>query len=165
MFCRMSSEVILNCWICPETFSKTRALNAHAIGKHSVCIHEERMFARMSQLTKYTKRKHQDLVSDLLEGECFTEPNGFWLAKRPSDYATIIKPTDWTTTIAIRTRAALLGWVERTKKEGADYEKYKKELEDGWKKAVGHSVTNHQAPRKYSPSRPSLDFQSWLLQE
>jgi hypothetical protein len=68
LFCRMSSEVILNCWICPETFSKTRALNDHAIGKHSVCIHEERMFARMSELTKYTNRKHQDLASDLLEG-------------------------------------------------------------------------------------------------
>jgi hypothetical protein len=79
------------------------------------------MFARMSELTKYTKRKHQDLVLYLLEGEFFTEPSGFWLAKRPSDYATIIKPTDWTTTIAIRTRAALLGWVERTTKEGADY--------------------------------------------
>jgi hypothetical protein len=62
------------------------------------------------------------LVSDLLEGEFSTEPNGFWLAKRPSYYVQLIKPTDWTTTIAIRTRAALLGWVERTKKEGADYE-------------------------------------------
>ena len=132
-------DVILNYWICPETFSKTKALTDHAIGKHSVCkmvcpwcIHEERTFARISE---HTKRKHEDLVLDLLEGECFTEPNGFWLAKRPSDCVQIIKPTDCTTTIAIRTRAALLGWVERIKKEGADYEKYKKEWEDEWKKA------------------------------
>jgi hypothetical protein len=115
----------------------------------------------MTQWTSSTLNQHSAtdspilrLASDLLEGEFFTEPNGFWLAKRPSDYATIIKPTDWTTTIAIRTRAALLGWVERTKKEGADCEKYKKEWEDGWKKALEHSVTSHQAPRKwkYSPS-------------
>lgn len=167
MFCRMSSEAMFNCWICPETFTKTKDLKDHAIGKHSVCkmicpwcINEERTFARMSELTKHTKRKHQDLVLDLLEGEFFTEQNGFWLARRPSDYVKIIKPTDWTTTIAIRTRAALLGWVERLKKESTDYERYKKEWEDGWKKALGHSVTSQQAPRKrkYSPSRPSLDF-------
>jgi hypothetical protein len=163
----MSSETILNCWICPETFSKTKALKDHAIANHSVCkmvcpwcIHEERTFARMSELTKHTKRKHPDLVLDLLEGEFFTEQNGFWLAKRPSDYVKIIKPTDWTTTIAIRTRAALLGWIEGIKKESVDYQKYKKEWEDGWKKALGHSVTSHQAPRKrkYSPSRPSLEL-------
>jgi hypothetical protein len=74
----MSSEVILNCWICPETFSKTKALKKHAIGNHSVCkmvcpwcIHEERTFGRISELTKHTKRKHQDLVLDLLGGEFF----------------------------------------------------------------------------------------------
>jgi len=119
----------------------------------------------MSELTKHTKRKHQDLVLDLLEGEFFTEQNGFWLAKRPTDYVKIIKPTDWTTTIAIRTRAALLGWIEGIKKESVDYQKYKKEWEDGWKKALGHSVTSHQAPRKrkYSPSRPSLDFPELIV--
>ena len=172
MFCWMSSEVILNCWICPETFSKTRALKYHANGKHYVCkmvcpwcIHDERTFAGISELTKHTKRKNQDLVSDLLEGEFSTEPNGFWLAKRPSYYVQLIKPTDWTTTIAIRTRAALLGWVERTKKKGADYEKYKKEWEDGWKKALVHSLISHQAPRKrkYSPSRPSLNFPELIV--
>ena len=63
--------------------------------------------------------------------ENFSEQNGFWLAKRPSHYVKIIKPTDWTTTIAIRTKAELLGWIEIIKKEGADYEKYKKEWEDG----------------------------------
>ena len=63
----------------------------------------------MSELTKHTKRKHQDLVLDLLGGEYFTQQNGLWLTKRPSDYVKIIKPTDWTTTIAIRTRAVLLG--------------------------------------------------------
>jgi hypothetical protein len=101
LFYWMSSEVILNCWICPETFSKTRALKYHANGKHYVCkmvwpwcIHDERTFARMSELTKHTKRKNQDLVLDLLEGEFSTEPNGFWLAKRPSYYIKIIKPTD-----------------------------------------------------------------------
>jgi hypothetical protein len=40
--------------------------------------------------------------------ENFSEQNGFWVAKRPSDYVKIIKPTDCTTTIAIRTRASLL---------------------------------------------------------
>jgi hypothetical protein len=163
----MSSEVILNCWIFPETFRKTKALKDHAIGNHSVCkmicpwyTHEERTLGRMSELTKKTKSKHQNLVLYLLEGEFFPEQNRFWLAKRPSDYGKIIKPTDWTTTIAIRTRAALLGRIERIKKEGADYEKHKKEWEDGWNKALGHSVTSHQAPqkRKYSPSRPSLEF-------
>ena len=107
------------------------------------CIHEERTFARMSELTKHTKRKHQDLVLYLLEGEFVTEP-----------YVKIIKPTDWTRTIAIRTRAALLGWVERTKKEGTDYEKYQKELEDGWKQALGHSVINHQARGKENIVHP-----------
>jgi hypothetical protein len=58
----MSSEVILNCWICPETFSKTRALKYHANGKHYVCkmvcpwcIHDERTFAGISELTKHNE--------------------------------------------------------------------------------------------------------------
>ena len=159
----MSSEVTLNCWICTETFCKTRALTYLAIGKHSACkmvcpwcIHEERTFARMSELTKHTKRKHQDLVLYLLEGEFVTEP-----------YVKLIKPTNWTRTIAIRTRTALLGWVERTKKERTDYEKYKKEWEDGWKQALGHSVINHQARGKENIVHPGhlWTFQSWLLQE
>ena len=170
----MSTEVILHCWICPETFTKIRVLKDHAIGTHSVCkmvfpwcIHEESTLARMSELTNHTKRKDEDLVLDLLEGEFFTERNGFWLAKRPSEYIKIIKPTDWTTTIAIRTRASLLSWIERIKKEGADYEKYKKEWEDGWKKELGHSVTSHRARGKGNTVHLGRlwTFHSWLLQE
>ena len=71
----------------------------------------------MSELTKHTKRKHNNLVLELLDGIFFTEKNGFWLAKRPKDYARIITPSEWTSTMAIRTRAALLGWVEELKKK------------------------------------------------
>ncbi|CAC5404171.1 unnamed protein product [Mytilus coruscus] len=78
----------------------------------------------------------------------------------PEDYIRIIKPSEWTSTIAIRTRAALLGWVEANKKEGAD--KHKKTWEEGWKKALGHSVSSEQPTssrkRKYSPSRPLVDL-------
>ncbi|CAC5375365.1 unnamed protein product [Mytilus coruscus] len=93
------------------------------------CVDSERTFGRMSELTKHSKRKHNNLTLDLLEGDFFTEPNGFWLAKRPEDYIRIIKPSEWTSIIAIRTRAALLGWVEANKKEGAD--KHKKTWEEG----------------------------------
>ena len=163
----MSSVVSTKCWLCPETYEKKKDLKSHAISEHSVCrvvcpwcVDSERTFGRMSELTKHSKRKHNDLTIDLLEGDFFTEPNGFWLAKRPDDYVRIIKPSEWTSTIAIRTRAALLGWVEATKKEGSD--KHKKSWEEGWKKALGHSVTSEQPTssrkRKYSPSRPLVDL-------
>ncbi|CAG2192919.1 unnamed protein product [Mytilus edulis] len=164
----MSSVVSTKCWLCPETYEKKKDLKSHAISEHSVCrvvcpwcVDSERTFGRMSELTKHSKRKHNDLTIDLLEGDFFTEPNGFWLAKRPDDYIRIITPSEWTSTIAIRTRAALLGWVEATKKkEGAD--KHKKTWEEGWKKALGHSVSSEQPTssrkRKYSPSRPLVDL-------
>ncbi|CAC5375542.1 unnamed protein product [Mytilus coruscus] len=163
----MSSVITTKCWLCPETFEKKKDLKSHAIFEHSVCIvvcpwcvDSERTFGRISELTKHCKRKHNDLTIDLLDGDFFTEPNGFWLAKRPEDYIKIIKPSEWTSTIAIRTRAALLGWVETNKKEGAD--KFKKIWEEGWKKVLGHSVASEQPTssrkRKYSPSRPLVDL-------
>ncbi|CAC5422169.1 unnamed protein product [Mytilus coruscus] len=163
----MSSVVSTKCWLCPETYEKKKDLKSHAISEHSVCrvvcpwcVDSERTFGRMSELTKHSKRKHNNLTLDLLEGDFFTEPNGFWLAKRPEDYIRIIKPSEWTSTIAIRTRAALLGWVEANKKEGAD--KHKRTWEEGWKKALGHSVSSDQPTssrkRKYSPSRPLVDL-------
>ncbi|VDI60164.1 Hypothetical predicted protein [Mytilus galloprovincialis] len=89
----MSSVVSTKCWLCPETYEKKKDLKSHAISEHSVCrvvcpwcVDSERTFGRMSELTKHSKRKHNDLTIDLLEGDFFTEPNGFWLAKRPDDY-------------------------------------------------------------------------------
>ncbi|CAG2201860.1 unnamed protein product [Mytilus edulis] len=144
----MSSVVSTKCWLCPETYEKKKDMKSHAISEHSVCrvvcpwcVDSERTFGRMSELTKHSKRKHNDLTIDLLEGDFFTEPNGFWLAKRPDDYIRIIKPSEWTSTIAIKTRVALLGWMEATKKEGSD--KHKKSWEEGWKKALGHITIEH----------------------
>ncbi|CAC5389235.1 unnamed protein product [Mytilus coruscus] len=163
----MSSVISTKCLLCPDSFEKKKDLKSHAISEHSVCrvvclwcVDSERTFDRMSELTKHSKRKHNDLTLDLLDGDFFTEPNGFWLAKRPEDYIKIIKPSEWTSTIAIRTRTALLGWVETNKKEGAD--KFKKIWEEGWKKALGHFVASEQPTssrkRKYSPFRPLVDL-------
>ncbi|CAC5418991.1 unnamed protein product [Mytilus coruscus] len=149
----MSSVISTKCWLCPETYEKKKDLKSHAISEHSVCrvgcpwcVDSERTFGRISELTKHSKRKHNDLTLDLLEGDFFTEPNGFWLAKRPEDYIKIIKPSEWTSTIAIRTRAALLGWWKPTRRRGQ--KSVKKIWEEGRKKAwvISLPVSSPPAP-------------------
>lgn len=158
----MSSEIVLKCWLCPDSFARNRDLKDHTITKHAVCKmvcpwcwEEEKLFARMSELAKHAKRKHTDLTLDLLEGDFFTEKNGFWLALRPVNYARIITPGDWEAGISIRTRAALLGWVGRCK--GAT--RTRMEWEAGWREAM-EMETPAPTPRKrkYSPSAPSIDY-------
>lgn len=165
LFFRMTSEITMKCWLCPETFAKTIELKSHAIDKHDVCrvvcpwcCEKKETFKRMSELSKHAKRKHNNLVEELKEMDFFSETNGFWLAERPQDYAKAVKPSDWPNMTAIRTRAALIRWLE---KRGGS-KKARQEWEDGWNQALGIRPV-HQTPanrkRKtpsYSPSKPEL---------
>lgn len=158
LYSRMSSvckEKEISCWLCPEKFEKKADLKNHAISTHSVCrmicpwcTEEEKTFTRMSELTKHCKRRHHDIVLDLLDGDYFTEKNGYWLSTRPQDYQKIINPSEETSLIAIRTRAAVLGWVE---KMGEKSSRTRKEWKEGW------TLQTVSRKRKYSPTRPAID--------
>ena len=87
----------------------------------------------MSELAKHRKRRHPDLVDELKEGNFFSEGNGFWLALRPMFYAKAVKPSDLPNLMAIRTRTALIGWLERR----GDQERGRQYWESGCNKALG----------------------------
>jgi hypothetical protein len=67
---------------------------------------QEKTYRRMSELLKHTEKRHQSLTDDVKTSSFFSEANGFWLSIHPEDYARLIKPTEYDTILAIRTRAA-----------------------------------------------------------
>ncbi|KAK3605426.1 hypothetical protein CHS0354_007508 [Potamilus streckersoni] len=61
------------------------------------------------------ERRHVSILRTI-QPEYFSENNGFWLSLKPENYKRIVGPNAWELTMAIRTTAALLGWLESIKK-------------------------------------------------
>jgi hypothetical protein len=127
------------------------------------CYGEEKTYRRMSELQKHTEKHHQSLTDDVKTSSFFSEANGFWLSIHPEDYARLIKPTDHDTILAIRTRAAVSRWLERT----GTSSRSRQQWEDGWKTQDKSKKHIHEQPTSgnppYSPSRPSMEEQKVQL--
>ena len=124
---------------------------------------QEKTYRRMSELLKHTEKRHQSLTDDVKTSSFFSEANGFWLSIHPEDYARLIKPTDHDTILAIRTRAAVSRWLERT----GTSSRSRQQWEDGWKTQDKSKKHIHEQPTSgnppYSPSRPSMEEQKVQL--
>jgi hypothetical protein len=127
------------------------------------CYGGEKTYRRMSELQKHTEKRHQSLTDDVKTSSFFSEANGFWLSIHPEDYARLIKPTDHDTILAIRTRAAVSRWLERT----GTSSRSRQQWEDGWKTQDKSKKHIHEQPTSgnppYSPSRPSMEKQKVQL--
>ena len=121
------------------------------------CYGEEKTYRGMSELQKHTEKRHQSLTDDVKTSSFFSEANGFWLSIHPEDYARLIKPTDHDTILAIRKRAAVSRWLERTGTSGGSRQQW----EDGWKTHDKSKKHIHEQPTSgnppYTPSRPSME--------
>ena len=167
----MPAEQDVKCHWCTQIFRTNRDMKNHAASsEHSKmrvvcpwCYGGEKTYRRMSELQKHTEKRHQSLTDDVKTSSFFSEANGFWLSIHPEDYARLIKPTDHDTILAIRTRAAVSRWLERT----GTSSRYRQQWEDGWKTQDKSKKHIHEQPTSgnppYSPSRPSMEKQKVQL--
>ena len=158
------------CWFCPQTFRTNRDLKNHAASsEHKVlrvicpwCHDEEKTYRRICELQKHTDKRHPSLVDDIKGGEFFSEANGFWLGIFPEGYRKIVKPTEFESSVAMKTRAAVSRWLYKVRNPS----KTKDQWEQGWQ--LGRSSPPIPPPSQkstekersqeacYSPTRPSL---------
>ncbi|KAL3871527.1 hypothetical protein ACJMK2_025861 [Sinanodonta woodiana] len=143
----IASTSLTMCWICPETFSNNRDLKNHLMASpHSCmrvicpwCTREESTYRRMTELKNHVERRHA-VILKTLQPEFFSESNGFWLSLQPENYKRIVSPNAWESTMAIRTRAAVLSWLEGIKRPT----KGQKEWESGWDAVIGKTSKSSQ---------------------
>ncbi|KAL3867527.1 hypothetical protein ACJMK2_044724 [Sinanodonta woodiana] len=93
----------------------------------------------MTELKNHVERRHA-VILKTLQPEFFSKSNGFWLSLQPENYKRIVSPNAWESTMAIRTRAAVLSWLEGIKRPT----KGQKEWESGWDAVIGKTSKSSQ---------------------
>ncbi|XP_060576921.1 uncharacterized protein LOC132734234 [Ruditapes philippinarum] len=107
------------CWLCPKEFNSRTDLYNHVISKehrrqsvYCPWCPTEKTFTRVTDLNKHCNSRH------FVEVNCLPKMflslnNCFYFAVYPQDYARLIKPQLFESSIAMDARRIMMQWVEK----------------------------------------------------
>ncbi|KAL3884892.1 hypothetical protein ACJMK2_024991 [Sinanodonta woodiana] len=90
-------------------------------------------------MKNHVERRHAAILKTL-QPEFFSVSNSSWLSIQPENYKRIVSPNTWESTMAIRTRATVFGWLEGIKSPT----KGQNEWDSGWDAVIGKTSKSSQ---------------------